>query len=376
MPDASARPLRVLHWPTDVGGHPGGLARAERAIGLDSTVAVIRRGRYGYPVDLDLALGDRSRLERLGGRTRMFLAAFRDFDIIHLNFAQAFWPTVGSFGLDLPLLRQAGKRIFVTLQGCDARLPERCPVCRGGAGPCPLSESSARADAVAYAARHADRVFCLNPDLLDAAPNTVFMPYASVDPRRLRPAPPRVRTGPLRVVHAPTSRVTKGTDAVIGACSRLGALVELRLIENLPHDQALAAYADADVIVDQLRLGWYGGLAAEGMALARPVVCYIAPPLIARAGGDLASELPLIPADESTIEPVLHELALAPPDTLQAVGVRGRRFTERWHDPIALARWVASHYANPEFASPFEPEPCFNESPGVSQIDPHCKHRA
>lgn len=357
MPEASARPLRVLHWPTDVGGHPGGLARAERAIGLDSTVAVIRRGRFGYPVDLDLDLGGRSRLERLGGRTKMLLAAIRDFDIIHLNFAQAFWPTVGSFGLDLPLLRQAGKRIFVTLQGCDARLPAECPVCRDGTGPCPLADAGARADAVAYADRHADRVFCLNPDLLDAAPGAVFMPYASVDPRAIGPAPQRARIGPLRVVHAPTHRVTKGTDAVVRACNNLAGLVELRLVENLPHQQALAAYAEADVVVDQLRLGWYGGLAAEGMALARPVVCHIDPPLLARAGSRFAGELPLVHADESTVEAALHTLALAPPESLAAFGARGRRFAERWHDPIALARWVAAHYADPDFAAPFVPEP-------------------
>ena len=357
MPEQSPKPLRVLHWPTDVGGHPGGLARAERAIGLRSTVAVIRRGRYAYPVDLDLELGDRSRLDRLAGRTKMLLAAFRDFDIIHLNFAQAFWPTLGSFGLDLPLLRQAGKRIFVTLQGCDARLPENCPACRDGCGQCPLSDSARRADAVAYAARHASRVFCLNPDLLDAAPGVVFMPYASVDPAAIIPSPPQSHSGPLRVVHAPTDRVTKGTEAVIRACERLGDAAELRLVEGLPHEQAIAAYRDADVIVDQLRIGWYGGLAAEGMALAKPVVCHIDPNLLRTIDPTMAGELPVIPADETTLEATLRALALQPASERAAIGERGRQFVERWHDPRHLAGWVSKHYRDDSFADPIAPAP-------------------
>lgn len=357
MPEQSPKPLRVLHWPTDVGGHPGGLARAERAIGLDSTVAVIRRGRFGYPVDLDLELGDRSRLERLGGRTRMLLAAFRDFDIIHLNFAQAFWPTLGSFGLDLPLLRQAGKRIFVTLQGCDARLPENCPACRDGCGQCPLSDSARRADAVAYAARHASRVFCLNPDLLDAAPGVVFMPYASVDPWAFTPSPAPPHAGPLRVIHAPTDRVTKGTDAVIRACERLGPLVDLQLVEGLAHADAIARYARADVIVDQLRIGWYGGLAAEGMALAKPVLCNIDNALLGRIDPAMAGELPVIRADEDSIAPMLQALARLSHAELTSIGLRGRRFVERWHDPRALARWVGRHYLDDAFAAPFSPAP-------------------
>jgi len=365
MPESGSIPLRVLHWPTDVGGHPGGLARAEREIGLDSTVAVIRRGRYGYPVDLDLNLGDRSRLDRLAGRTRMLLTAFRDFDVIHLNFAQAFWPTIGSIGLDLPLLRQAGKRIFVTLQGCDARLPENCPACRDGCGQCPLSDSARRADAVAYAARHADRIFCLNPDLLDAAPGAIFMPYASVDPRALEPAPPTPHAGPLRVVPAPTDRVTKGTDAVLAACDRLGEAVDLRLAEGLPHAEALAQYAQADVIVDQLRIGWYGGLAAEGMALAKPVVCHSDPGRRARVDPVMATELPIVRADERTIESVLGLLARQSHAERSLLGLRGRRFVERWHDPRHLARWIARHYSLDPGADPFIPAPV--AAPAVPQ---------
>ena len=43
--------LRVLHAPTAVGGHPGGLARAERELGLDSRSVSLFPHPFGYDVD-------------------------------------------------------------------------------------------------------------------------------------------------------------------------------------------------------------------------------------------------------------------------------------------------------------------------------------
>ena len=55
MPRQTAAPvsgaLRVLHAPTAVGGHPGGLARAERELGLDSTSVSLFPHPFGYDVD-------------------------------------------------------------------------------------------------------------------------------------------------------------------------------------------------------------------------------------------------------------------------------------------------------------------------------------
>ncbi len=355
MHDTSFRKLRVLHWPTDVGGHPSGLSRAERTIGLDSQVAVIQRSSFGYEVDHDLNLGSVSKWHRLAGRTRMLMDAVQHFDIIHLNFAQAFWPTLGATGLDLPLLKQAGKRIVVTLQGCDARLPERCPVCCTGRGPCALRESRRRQNAVAYATEHASVVYCLNPDLLATVPDAVFMPYASVDPSHISPPARRSREGRLRVVHAPSCRVTKGTEAIIDACTELGDLIELQLVENMTRSQALRIYAKADLIIDQIRLGWYGGLSTESMALAKPVVCHIDDNLLRRTPKAFQSELPIIPATEQSLVETLHELSQRPEGYLHAIGQAGRHFIERWHDPVALARWMYEHYLTGVCRQSFEP---------------------
>ena len=43
----------------------------------------------------------------------------------------------------------------------------------------------------------------------------------------------------------------------------------------MTHGEALGRLAAADLVVDQLVLGWYGAVAVEAMALGRPVLAYI-----------------------------------------------------------------------------------------------------
>ena len=120
----------------------------------------------------------------------------------------------------------------------------------------------------AQCARWADKCFCLNPDLLQFVPGAEFLPYASYgEIGRRQPAGGPER--PLRVVHAPTKRAVKGTDIIMAASAALQASQphELVIVENCPREEALRRYAEADVLVDQVRIGWYGGLAVEAMSM-------------------------------------------------------------------------------------------------------------
>ena len=181
---------------------------------------------------------------------------------------------------------------------------------------------------------HADRVLYLNPDLGRWAPGAEFFPYANVDPRAVEPAPWTDREE-LVVVHAPTDRSIKGTRHVVDAVERLraeGAPVRLDLIEGLTHDQVRARTAAADVVVDQLMIGWYGGFAVEAMALGRPLVCFIR-----EEENPFGAALPIVRASPSTLVERLREL-LRDPARRREAGQAGRRFVEREHDPRTLAR--------------------------------------
>ena len=338
--------IRVLHAPTAVGGHPTGLAAAERALGVDSTVVTVDEPPYGYAVDRVLApAGTRTAVREL--RRWRTIAEARGFDVVHFNFGSSLAPkyygSAGRGGLyrwyarlleqrDLRLLR--GRPLFVTFQGDDVR-------------PSGDSEQDAlkrrRAERFADAA---DGLYVLNPDLLQHVTRAQFLPYASVDPREWTPTP-APGGGTLRVVHAPSDRSRKGTMAVVSAVERLrseGLDVELELVEGKPRAEARKAYERADVLVDQLVVGWYGGVAVEAMALAKPVVARLDRAALARVPGRMREELPVVDADATSLTDTLRLLATERRAALGELGRRGRAFVERWHDPITIAERVVGDY--------------------------------
>jgi glycosyltransferase involved in cell wall biosynthesis len=150
----------------------------------------------------------------------------------------------------------------------------------------------------------------------------------------------------MRVAHAPSKRAVKGTESVIAAVDALrsrGAPIELDLIEGVPNREARKRYAAADVIVDQLRIGWYGMFAIESMALAKPVVVHLDEEAAAQTEEAFGLELPLLRADENDLEDVLAGL-LEVRDSLPDLGRRSREYVERVHAHTAVARRVLEIY--------------------------------
>src|ERR1700687_1119855 len=135
-------PLRVLHCPEMVGGHPQLPPLAKRARGLDSWSVVFRHSKFQYAADEVLWRDRESRLMCEAKRWLTLGRALWNYDIIHFNFGKSlfpepFFPPPGvSPGWkirlknlvarclelrDLALLKRAGKGIIVTFQGDDAR---------------------------------------------------------------------------------------------------------------------------------------------------------------------------------------------------------------------------------------------------------------
>jgi len=81
--------LRVLHAPTAVGGHPGGLARAERELGLDSRSVSLFPHPFGYDVDEVLGRDGDGALRRYLNRARL-LARMRAADVVHFRRGHVF----------------------------------------------------------------------------------------------------------------------------------------------------------------------------------------------------------------------------------------------------------------------------------------------
>lgn len=334
----SDAPLRVLHAPADVGGHAFGLSRGERRLGLQSDVAVFAPGPFGYDVDIDLKAGPEQALWRRFARRARFLSwAVRRYDLFHFNFGQTLLTVrqLGRVADEVGMLKRLGKRVFVTYQGCDVRPKAACP-CRR---PHCFREDSYRGPAAARILRRADRVFFLNPDLRRWLPGARFLPYANVDPELVAAAPPR-QADDVRVVHAPTDVDVKGTHDVISAVEELqreGHSVVLDLVQDVSREDVLSRCRDGDIVVDQLRLGWYGGFAVEAMALARPVLAYIRED--DPEDNPFGAELPIVRTSAATLASDLRQLVVDR-EARRHAGELGRRFVEAYHRPTDVARAV------------------------------------
>jgi glycosyltransferase involved in cell wall biosynthesis len=339
------RSPRILHAPTDVGGNALGLSRGERELGLHSDVAVIATGPFGYGADIRLSLENRATWRRLAARVAFLRRALHDYDIIHFNFGQSLLALriFGRILNELPLIKLAGKTILVTFQGCDVRayaccncLQKRCQ-----------AEDVYRIPNARRFLRYADRCFHLNPDLRLWLPGSQFIPYASVDPRMLTPGGPPPLSDELIIAHAPTNRAGKGTQHVIEAVRQLnveGVEVRLDLIESVAHDEVIRRLRAADLVVDQVLTGWYGGFAVEAMALAKPVLCHIREN--DPEDNPFGAELPIVRATADTLVARIREL-VADRDARLRIGAAGRTFVERRHDPRTVARDVLAGIVEP-----------------------------
>ncbi|MEW5758298.1 MAG: glycosyltransferase family 1 protein [Candidatus Omnitrophota bacterium] len=350
--------IKILHCPTMVGGNPYGLARAERKLGLDSWSIAFEQNIFAHCSDEILWHKKENYLIREFKRFNLLKRAFKDFDIVHFNFGRSIMPHwadsdslqknipnsllrtlykvyVTIFELkDLPLLKKAGKKIAVTYQGSDAR--------QDGIF------DKHKYWQISQFSKYADIIYALNPDLLNFLPTrTQFMPYAHIDLNGWKlTGTDQIMNNPL-VVHAPTARKFKGTEYILHAVSRLkneGVKFRFQLVENLSNNEAKKIYQEADILIDQLLIGWYGGVAVEFMALAKPVICYINEADLKFIPSEMKNDLPIINANQNTIYQVLKEYLTSKKDALSEIGKMSRQYVEKWHNPIKIATELKLDY--------------------------------
>jgi glycosyltransferase involved in cell wall biosynthesis len=346
--------LKILHCPTPTGGNSYGLAQGERAIGLDSTVMYYNDRLFDYPCDINLQLNNYNILKQFFKVASFFIKALRTYDIFHFNFGKTLlsYSNLGLFGIDLPIYKGTGKKIIVTYNGCDARLQRSCGACQElntkdkEESACGISVNDKKKLAhIRKFHDYADHIFAVNPDLLRYLPNGEFIPYTIPDFDKLFPRKKRY-TNKLKIAHAPTNQQVKGTFYIQEAVKRICSEhrdVEFILIQNVPNAQARQLLQQVDVVIDQLLIGWYGGLAVEAMALGIPVICYIREEDLDFIPTKMRDGLPIIKTRSNNIYEVLKE-TIEDRNKLSEIGEMSRAYVEKWHDPVKIAMRMKEVY--------------------------------
>ena len=152
--------------------------------------------------------------------------------------------------------------------------------------------------------------------------------------------PPSSRTRPL-VVHAPSNRSKKGTEDVIRACAALP--VDLEIVEGVTNTEARERYAAADIVIDQLKIGWYGVFAIEAMAMGKPVVCFLHDDALRETEQEFKTKVPIVSATPETLEQKLRPLVDSI-DLRRSIGASSREYAEKLHDVDRIAEQLIAIY--------------------------------
>src|SRR5262249_34234191 len=129
------------HGPVNVGNQPWVLSRHERDLGIKSDVVVNYSTWFGYQADR--CLSDYAKKSPQAVRQRLLFglsSSFR-YQVLHYYFGRSFlcWddyaPPNQWWFSDLKLAKFLGRKVFMTLQGCDVRLSDQSAV-RNAFTPC------------------------------------------------------------------------------------------------------------------------------------------------------------------------------------------------------------------------------------------------
>lgn len=357
--------MRIAHLPTSVGGHAWGLSQAEKLLGYKSDVIYLRDNYLNYQADKIIFPGPASGLFSKAVKFFPLLNSIRNiannYDIFHFNFGSSLLDINirGLHLMDLPYFKKHGK-IIVTYNGCDAR--QKYPTMeRVNYSACHNAEcyngicNSGSLDKIRSAKirrfnKYADAIFALNPDLFHFLPSrTVFLPYVISRWNEIENVPQHAPISKLNIVHAPTNKAAKGSEIIIKAVEdiklRYPGKVNFTLVENIPNSEALKIYAGADLIIDQILIGWYGGFAVEAMKMGKPVMAFIRKEDLKYIPEQMANDClnAFINVNSENLHERLRNI-VENPDILLSLHNTSLGYVNKWHNPSYVAEIVSETY--------------------------------
>lgn len=357
--------MKVLHLPTSVGGNAFGLSRGERKIGINSDVLIAEQNYLEYDYDILAYKGSSSLIAPIKKALawyKIFLDIRNKYDVYHFNFGSTMLPFGDRIGLarflDLKFYKK-GAKIVVTYNGCDAR--QKYPtmqrvqiaachnpncyngMCNGGA------LDLRRRKSIEEFKQYAQHFFSMNPDLFYFLPDgTSFLPYTIASWDDLHAETVGKNKNTLTIVHAPSNRVVKGSQIILDTLDRLQNKyknLNVILVENKSYAEAIKLYQQADLVIDQILVGWYGAFAVEVMKLGKPVAVFIREEDLKFVPVEMAKDCSetFINVNPMTLFDKLSEI-LENPILLSEYAQKSIEYVNRWHNPIEVAKQTKMIY--------------------------------
>jgi glycosyltransferase involved in cell wall biosynthesis len=341
--------MKILHLPHNTSSQVSVTVQALRALGQDARGLVQKHTMLQDCEGLETMewTGRPPPLRRLARGIRWrarLIRATAWADVIHWNTGSSTWK-----GLDLRIAALLNKPRLVEFWGEELRDPALASRDNPFVARMYESNPELRHDR----SRRNQQLFrkhgfaCLIPgtELQDYLDPGIYPEHFSTRQRvrlaAFEPQYPQIDQKRPLVVHAPSSKARKGTEAVLAAVGQLRKICEFEfhLIHQLPRHEALNLVRHCDVFLDQFTIGAEGLASIEAMAFGKPVVCFIKPSLWSR----YPPEFPIVTADQNQLTQVMEALLLDA-GKRHEIGRRSRQYVETYHDSRVVAAGLMKVY--------------------------------
>jgi hypothetical protein len=338
---------------TGAAGQPTQLCRALREYGVESHSVILGSNPYGYKADFEF--NGTTLLD--GAVLRFFEWALEYYDIFHFHFrpfifrpGKFYYP----FGVDLLMVLAAEKKLIMHFRGSEVRAPSQfrifSPYNYVDENPSNIFtkfNDDSVSNYINQMSALCHKILVPDEELKSYVPNATIVrrvaPELDAATLTLNAKQNRHDLNKLIIAHAPTRQIVKGTKFIetsIATVRQAHPNVAYRRVEGMPHESALTMYATSDIVIDQLRIGWYGNLSLEAMSLGKPVVAYIREDLVKY----LPQPLPLINANPESLTDVLASL-VTNKEMREEVALAASQFVKEFHSSKAVGESLLNVYS-------------------------------
>ncbi|MBL3699721.1 glycosyltransferase [Leucobacter luti] len=338
LPDPE-KPIRLLVGPVNYAGQGFRWSRAVEETGRVSARNYVHEANNPLGYDADYTVSWRTAEHSRAWQRAMFETLATRYTHVLI---EACFPILGGrFSGDMyrqvAQLQAAGLKIAIVGHGTDVRLPSRHAELHKWSY-FHTDEWVDPALVETVVAKNLKLIADLNvPTFVSTAGLLLDLPDAHflgviIDPEKWANSEPLLARDRLKVVHAPTNPIAKGTTLIAPIAQRLHdeGLIEYVELRGIPNDQMPAVFADADVVLDQFRAADYGVAACETMASGRIVLAHVSDQVRAEVEQRAGMPLPIPETTPDTVEATLRDIA-ARRDHYRAIAAQGPEFVRRLH---------------------------------------------
>lgn len=304
------------------------IVEALKKMGEDAKAINYYPSYIGYKSDMLMDINSFSSLKEANEATKQLASKIiDDVDVFHYHFGTS----LVLDGSDLPVLKELNKKVVMHHWGSDVRMYSQAVKLNPFVKVKSLNEDAIKGN-LERLAKYIDTCIVSDYELYEYVKgyysNLIMIPQV-IDLSHFNQVDETNSNKRITIVHAPTSPEVKGTVHILEAIELLQSNYDFdfKLIQGMAFEEVKKAYAQADIIIDQILIGSYGLCSIENMALGKPVICYISEFMKEK----YPKELPIISANPTNIKDTI-EFLLNNRECLDEIGNKSREYAKKYHD--------------------------------------------